>query len=83
MGYRRFLEADYKWRVNKTSFNKSVERRPPPVSLTGHDILDELSGVKNVFGRDVKGNRKKGERYLVYQWKKRASSLNFPIGGIF
>ena len=83
IGHRRFLEAYHKWRVNKTSFNKSVDRRPPPVLLTGHDILDELSGVENVFGKDAKGKRKRGERYLVYQGGGRASSLNFLIGGIF
>ena len=75
MGHHRFLEANHKWRINKTFFNKSVETRPPPIPLIGHDILDELSGVENVFEKDAKGKRRRGERYLVHQRKKKEHLL--------
>jgi len=75
MGHCRFLEAENTWKVNKTSFNKSVERRSPHIPLTGHDILDELSGVENVFEKDAKGKRRRGERYLVHQRKKKEHLL--------
>ena len=55
-----------------TSFSKRLERRPPPISLSGHDGCEELSNCENDFGKDVKGKRKRGDRYLVHQWKKRS-----------
>jgi len=66
MGHRRFLETDHKWRTNRTSFNKRPERRPPPISLSGHDVCEEFSNCENDFGKDVKGKRKRGDRYLVH-----------------
>jgi hypothetical protein len=78
MGHRRFLEPDHKWRVNRTSFNKRAERRPPPIPLSGHDVLEELSGCVNVFGKNEKGKRKRGERYLVHQWKKKSIFFELP-----
>jgi len=78
MGHRRFLEADHKWRTNRTSFNKRPERRPPPISLSGHDVCEELSNCENDFGKDVKGKRKRGDRYLVHQWKKRSIFFELP-----
>ena len=75
IGHHRFLELDHKWRFNQTSFNKSVETRPPSTPLTGHDIWGQLGGVENVFGKDAKGRRKRGGRYLVHQWKKKKEHL--------
>ena len=45
MGHCRFLEPDHKWRTNRASFNKRPEKRPPPISLSGHDVCEELSNL--------------------------------------
>uniref|UniRef100_A0A803N176 Transposase-associated domain-containing protein n=1 Tax=Chenopodium quinoa TaxID=63459 RepID=A0A803N176_CHEQI len=61
-------QPDHNWRLNKRFFSKKVERRPPPNSLSGHDALEQLHGYPNVeFGKDDKGKRKRGERYIVHQ----------------
>ena len=55
IGHHRFLEPDHKWRTNRTSFNKGPERRPPPISLNGRDVCEQLSNCGNDFGKDAKG----------------------------
>uniref|UniRef100_A0A803MT56 DUF4218 domain-containing protein n=1 Tax=Chenopodium quinoa TaxID=63459 RepID=A0A803MT56_CHEQI len=43
---------DHKWRRNRSAFGGKVERGPPPTPLTGHDVLEKLSGYSNVeFGK--------------------------------
>ena len=83
MSHRRFLDPDHKWRLNRTSFNKKTERRPPPQPLTGYDVWEQLSNCDNLFGKGDKGKRKRGDRYLLYQWKKRSIFLNFLTRNIF
>jgi len=55
MSHRRFLEPDHKWRLNKTSFNKKLERRPPPKPLTGDDVWEQLRNCDNIFRKGDKG----------------------------
>ncbi|XP_074267012.1 uncharacterized protein LOC141590313 [Silene latifolia] len=80
VGYRKFLEVDHKWRLNRScSFGRKVERGPPPTPLTGHDVLEQLSGYSNVeFGKNNKKKRAKGERYIVHQWKKISIFFQLP-----
>ena len=78
MRHRRFLEPDHPWRTSRTSFNKRPKRRPPPIVLSSHDIWEKLSNCENDFGKDVKGKRKRGDRYLVHQWKKRSIFFELP-----
>ncbi|XP_021716888.1 uncharacterized protein LOC110684761 [Chenopodium quinoa] len=79
MDNRVFLETDHKWRRNRSAFGGKVERGPPPTPLTGHDVLEKLSGYSNVeFGKGVTKKRKKGEQYIVHQWKKESCFVQFP-----
>ncbi|XP_021767736.1 uncharacterized protein LOC110732126 [Chenopodium quinoa] len=79
MCHRVFLEPDHKWRLNKRFFSKKVERRAPPNPLSGNDALEQLHGYPNVeFGKDNKGKRKRGERYIVHQWKKISVFFQLP-----
>ncbi|XP_021741321.1 uncharacterized protein LOC110707602 [Chenopodium quinoa] len=83
MCHRVFLEPDHKWRLNKRFFSKKVERRAPPNPLSGNDALEQLHGYPNVeFGKDNKGKRKRGERYIVHQWKKISVFFNCLIRDI-
>ena len=80
MGHRRFLKPDHRWRLNRScSFGRKVERGPPPNPLSGHDVLEHLSGYPNVeFGKNSKRKRKNGDRYIVHQWKKRSIFFTLP-----
>ncbi|XP_056688199.1 uncharacterized protein [Spinacia oleracea] len=61
MEHRRWLPEDHKWRLNKRSFGGKVQRSPPPNHLTGHDVMEQLTGYSNVeFGKEVNGKRKRG-----------------------
>ncbi|WMV42845.1 hypothetical protein MTR67_036230 [Solanum verrucosum] len=42
MGHRHFLPLNHKWRNDKKSFDGTVERRLPPNTLSGDDILDQV-----------------------------------------
>jgi len=55
MSHRCFLEPDHKWRLNRTSFNKKPERRPPPKRLTRNDVWEQLRNCDNLFGKGDKG----------------------------
>ncbi|XP_057247031.1 uncharacterized protein LOC130589636 [Beta vulgaris subsp. vulgaris] len=77
--HRRWLPIDHKWRLNRSSFGGKVQRGPPPVPLTGFDVLEQLNGYSNLeFGKASKGKRKRGERYIVHQWKKRSVFFQLP-----
>ncbi|XP_056698659.1 uncharacterized protein [Spinacia oleracea] len=74
-----WLPEDHKWRLNKRSFGGKVQRGPPPDHLTGHDVMEQLTGYSNVeFGKDVSGKRKRGEIYIVHQWKKLSIFYQLP-----
>lgn len=84
MGHRKFLDANHKWRFNKSSFGGKVENDPPPVLLTGDDVLEDLSGYSNVqFGRRVKESEKKAIDIWFINGRKEAFSSTYLIGGVF
>ncbi|KAH0748583.1 hypothetical protein KY290_027815 [Solanum tuberosum] len=45
MGHRRFLPLNHKWMNDKKSFDGTVERRLPPNTLSGDDILDQVADL--------------------------------------
>ncbi|XP_057250051.1 uncharacterized protein LOC130591140 [Beta vulgaris subsp. vulgaris] len=75
----KVVPIDHKWRLNRSSFGGKVQRGPPPVPLMGFDVLEQLNGYSNMeFGKASKGKRKRGERYIVHQWKKRSVFFQLP-----
>ncbi|XP_020245141.1 uncharacterized protein LOC109823267 [Asparagus officinalis] len=73
MGHRRFLKDDHPWRFNKRSFNGDIELGREPISLSGTEIIDELSDFVNEFGKKQK---KKANRNCP--WKKRSVFFDLP-----
>ncbi|XP_010275092.1 PREDICTED: uncharacterized protein LOC104610255 [Nelumbo nucifera] len=51
MGHRRFLEHDHKFRTDKRSFNGKNDFRTAPPTLHGSDVLSQLEGFVNTFGK--------------------------------
>ncbi|CAL1383444.1 unnamed protein product [Linum trigynum] len=45
LGHRRFLPIQHRWRKDRKKFNGKQEMRPPPVFLSGYDILEQLAYV--------------------------------------
>lgn len=72
MGHRRFLKLSHPWRRNKSAFDGTVETRPPPSTLSGYDILEELQGFENKFGKTQKKGKKK------FPWKKISIFFDLP-----
>ncbi|XP_021770707.1 uncharacterized protein LOC110734887 [Chenopodium quinoa] len=72
MGHRSSLKENHPWRRNKRAFDGNVETRPPPTRLSGFDVLKDLEGFKNKFGKTQKKGRKK------FPWKKKSIFFELP-----
>ncbi|XP_043807679.1 uncharacterized protein LOC122722088 [Manihot esculenta] len=56
MSSHRFLPMNYKWRLNKRSFDGTIEKRSAPKKLSGNDVLLQLRLLKKVkFGKTKDG----------------------------
>ncbi|XP_050218528.1 uncharacterized protein LOC126669179 [Mercurialis annua] len=66
MGHRRFLDANHIWRFDDKSFDGHVELRGAPSSLSGTEVVRELSDFENVFGKNQKKKANDGP------WRKRS-----------
>ncbi|XP_074290910.1 uncharacterized protein LOC141617636 [Silene latifolia] len=73
VGGRRFLDLEHSWRRNKRLFNGKVELRLPPKPLTGCDVLDEVSGFVNSFGKKQKKPKNNDS-----PWKKKSIFFDLP-----
>ncbi|KAL6331580.1 hypothetical protein AAG906_011520 [Vitis piasezkii] len=64
MGHRRFLPLNHSWRRSRQHDGKP-EHRPPPKTLSGEDILQQLSHVYNSRpGKHINNKDKKRKRGL-------------------
>ncbi|XP_020262677.1 uncharacterized protein LOC109838663 [Asparagus officinalis] len=73
MDHRRFLKDDHPWRFNKRLFNGDIELGREPTSLSGTEIINELSNFVNEFGKKQK---KRADRNCP--WKKRSAFFDLP-----
>ncbi|XP_020270916.1 uncharacterized protein LOC109846101 [Asparagus officinalis] len=73
MGHRRFLSDNHPWRLNRRNFNGHVELGKKPESLSGIEIMEELRGFVNDFGKKQKKKLEKG-----CPWKKRSIFFDLP-----
>ncbi|XP_021758767.1 uncharacterized protein LOC110723717 [Chenopodium quinoa] len=72
MGHRSSLKENHPWRRNKRAFDGNVETRPPPTRLSGCDVLEDLEGFENKFGKTQKKGRKN------FPWKKKSIFFELP-----
>ncbi|KAA0041169.1 uncharacterized protein E6C27_scaffold128G001000 [Cucumis melo var. makuwa] len=74
MGHQHYLPNNHVWRRSKLH-DGSVERRPPPVVLNGHDILEQVDFLEfQVMSEHPLLKDKKRKRPL--NWMKRSTLLN-------
>ena len=78
MGHRAFLPPDYPFQRDKKSFDGKEDQRSAPTPLSGTEVLEDVRGINNVFG---KGQNKKCQDNEG-TWKKRSIFLNFHTGNI-
>ncbi|KAH0751289.1 hypothetical protein KY290_030521 [Solanum tuberosum] len=62
MGHRHFLPLNHKWRNDKKSFDGTVNRRLPPNTLSGDDILDQ---VADLDGLPLTNDQKKKVKLFI------------------
>lgn len=73
-GHRRFLDENHRWRHDTQSFYEKKELGGPPPILSGSDVLEQLIGIENRFGKTQA--RKKGDKNNP--WKKRSIFFELP-----
>ena len=89
MFYRRFLEPTHHYHRDKKFFDNTQEWRAKPKMLSGHDILEQFEGYKNItFGKPITtvdgGTRKRKRdeieenKSLPYAWKKISIFFRLP-----
>ena len=76
MGHRRFLKRNHPWRLDAESFNGEKEERPTPTTLSGSEVLRQLSNVENDFGKAKQ--KKKAKELDDTRWKKRFVFSELP-----
>lgn len=75
MCHRRFLPLDHKWRDNKRNFDGNKELRPPPLFMSGDDILKQMQDVEQItFGK----GKKQAEGSEHHNWKKKSIFFALP-----
>ncbi|XP_039142864.1 uncharacterized protein LOC120280181 isoform X1 [Dioscorea cayenensis subsp. rotundata] len=84
MGHRQFLDSNHKFRVDKKSFDGTEEFKimPNPPSTT--EILHQLEGFQNEFGKGHSNLASKRRRLALkdskdyYNWKKKSIFFELP-----
>lgn len=51
MPHRQFLPPDYPYRNNRKAFNGKVEKSAARRALTGHEVYQQVTGIKTIFGK--------------------------------
>ncbi|XP_015169588.1 uncharacterized protein [Solanum tuberosum] len=79
MGHRRFLPLNHKWMNDKKSFDGTVERRLPPNTLSGDDILDQVADLDGLpLTNDQKKKVKVSHDSRVDNWNKKSIVFDLP-----
>ena len=77
LGHRRFLPADHKYRGMRKAFNGQSERRPPPKTLSGHEVLKQVDSDERLKGMKF-GKTKKLKADKTAEWNKRSIFWDLP-----
>nr|XP_016511549.1 PREDICTED: uncharacterized protein LOC107828697 [Nicotiana tabacum] len=81
MSHRRWLPHGHKFRKDKVSFNGFKELEAASKYLSGIEVLKQLKGIKNKFGKHLSAKSKKrkwknsddvDDAMLQYLWKKKS-----------
>ncbi|XP_040367462.1 uncharacterized protein LOC121050682 [Rosa chinensis] len=86
IGHRRFLGRNHPYRKQKATFNNFLEHSPPPVPLTGEEVLCRVEEevLKWPFGKKYPQPPYKGaEDENRPCWKKSLYFLNLNIGNFY
>lgn len=77
MGHRRYLPPGHKWRRSK-NFDGNVEQRPPPVYFSGHELLQQLTHLKDVKRGKHPSNRKRKRAPEELNWTNKSILYDLP-----
>jgi Transposase family tnp2 len=81
MGHRRFLPIKHRWRLDKKSFDGTIEKRKAPNALSGLELLWHVNQIPSItFGKDPnkRKTRKKDDQYQ--NWRKKNIFLSYLTG---
>ncbi|CAK8561187.1 unnamed protein product [Lathyrus sativus] len=52
MGHCRFLDRRHMFRLNRICFNGEQEMRSPPITLSRHEVFEQVKDIEVIFGKD-------------------------------
>ncbi|XP_015167842.1 uncharacterized protein [Solanum tuberosum] len=79
MGHRRYLPKDHRWRNDKKSFDDTIEKRLPPKTCSGIDILNQVQDLEGEpLTKDPKKKRKISHEKRNDNWNKKSIFLELP-----
>jgi Transposase family tnp2 len=79
MGHRRFLPIKHRWRLDKKSFDGTIEKWKAPNALSGLESLWHVNQIPSItFGKDPnkRKTRKKDNQYQ--NWRKKSIFFELP-----
>ncbi|XP_047320954.1 uncharacterized protein LOC124925022 [Impatiens glandulifera] len=75
MCHRRFLPLDHKWRANKNLFDGKAEKRLPPKSFSGKDILSQVQDLEDIIlSRDITKKTRLYHEKRGDNWNKKSKT---------
>jgi hypothetical protein len=79
MGHRRFMPLNHRWRHNKTNFNNEVEKREPPMPLSGEQVLQQYGSFEQVpFAKTTRKRKRSEEETRWHNWRKKSIFFQLP-----
>ncbi|WMV40936.1 hypothetical protein MTR67_034321 [Solanum verrucosum] len=79
MGHRRYLPKDHRWRNDKKLFDNTIEKRLPPKTCSGIDILNQVQDLEGQpLTKDPKKKRKISHEKRKDNWNKKSIFFELP-----
>ncbi|WMV31114.1 hypothetical protein MTR67_024499 [Solanum verrucosum] len=79
MGHRRYLPKDHRWRNDKKSFDNTIEKRLPPKTCSGIEILNQVQDLEGQpLTKDPKKKRKISHEKRNDNWNKKSIFFELP-----
>ncbi|XP_049414815.1 uncharacterized protein LOC125877616 [Solanum stenotomum] len=79
MGHRRYLPKDHRWRNDKKSFDNTIEKRRPPKTCSGIELLNQVQDLEGQpLKKDPKKKRKISHEKRNDNWNKKSIFFELP-----
>lgn len=61
-----FIDRGNQFRLNKARFNGQQDRGSPPITLFGHQFVEQVNGIKDDFSKATQGDTQQWENNNIF-----------------